>query len=193
MDEIIRKSHRKGLSLEEEYGLKKATEIRSKLRKPKSQTENMGREKGFIAWNKNKKMPQISGKNHYAWGKKEKQLKYICSICSKEYLSYEGRNIKYCSRECWKKSPKSNGVKNPKFSYKNKAGYIVLFHKGKIIKEHRLIMENHLGRTLTNKELVHHRNGIKDDNRIENLELTTFAKHYGEVNCPYCLKKFKIR
>lgn len=50
----------------------------------------------------------------------------------------------------------------------NKEGYIM---------EHDLIMECYIGRWLKPEEVVHHKNKIRNDNRIENLELMTFKEH----------------
>lgn len=50
----------------------------------------------------------------------------------------------------------------------NKDGYIM---------EHDLIMECYIGRWLKDDEIVHHKNKIRNDNRIENLELMTFKEH----------------
>lgn len=51
---------------------------------------------------------------------------------------------------------------------KSKDGYIL---------EHRLVMECVIGRHLSEDECVHHINGIKSDNRIENLQLMTQTEH----------------
>lgn len=45
------------------------------------------------------------------------------------------------------------------------------------VREHRLIMEQHLSRYLELREDVHHLNQIRADNRIENLQLMTHGEH----------------
>jgi uncharacterized C2H2 Zn-finger protein len=66
---------------------------------------------------------------------------------------------------------------------------------------HRIIVENHINRLLDKNEIVHHINGDKKDNRIENLEIMLANEHsrihalkgekYVKLKCPSCDKIFE--
>lgn len=130
-----------------------------------------------------------------------------CLVCNKEFVTYPchikvGKG-KYCSRNCSiKETNKALVISGRKTRFKkgstphNKVGFSFqksrkdgntykLIYKPEhpfstkkgYVREHRLVMEEHLGRTLEKDEVVHHINGDTLDNSLDNLQLMTFVEH----------------
>lgn len=93
----------------------------------------------------------------------------ICYQCKENFLINSPKRKLRCSRDC---IPKKTGI------YVHKSGYIYIKYPNKEARaEHRIVMEKYLGRPLHRSEYVHHKNHIKSDNRIENLQVVSLSEH----------------
>lgn len=98
----------------------------------------------------------------------------------------------WCSRRFIKKNYSGENSKNWNGGLDNR-GYKRVGSSNDRRLEHRVIMEEILGRKLLKNEWVHHINGINSDNKRENLMLVLVNHHYTDVNCPHCNFKFGIK
>jgi hypothetical protein len=114
-------------------------------------------------------------KGHLPWNTGKK---FSDELKKKLSDSHKGKGLKSCNNN-WKGGRyEDNGYvlicmgEHP-FAVSN--GYVL---------EHRLVMEKHIGRTLLPTEVVHHINGIRNDNRIENLMLYSSNKEHQSMHFP---------
>ena len=116
-----------------------------------------------------------------------------CLFCSNKFKTRNTKR-KYCSHPCYSNSRRGqktfndfSGSKNPNWrggKRFDKDGYVIIhspYHpfadSDGYVREHRLIVEKSIKRFLTNKEIVHHLNSNKSDNRLENLQLMNKKEH----------------
>lgn len=132
--------------------------------------------------------------------KKFKQIKY-----SEEEINFLKENYpKLGNKKCAeilgrsimalnKKAKKLGLSPNWKYTYMSKEGYLVdCTKRDEKILVHRKIMEEHLGRKLTSDEIVHHKDGNKLNNSIDNLELLTRAEYINLHRAELVAAKSKI-
>lgn len=138
----------------------------------------------------------------------------VCINCTKDYSiksecykNGQASSRKYCD-SCLKEIASQAGKKktldkSDKYVYlsdtkkvSKRDGYVFVIYAGVWQSEHRLIMEAKLGRPLIKGESVHHINGIRDDNRPENLELWVGGIRYGQratdIKCHNCGESYRL-
>ena len=115
--------------------------------------------------------------------------------CKEPVQEIEGYRMPYCARHsppAERERRRAAQRRRRTDRYLNESGYVMVREEpgGRFRAEHRIVMERTLGRPLTKGETVHHLNGVRDDNRPENLELWVPAPRFGvraaDVTCPHC-------
>lgn len=99
-----------------------------------------------------------------------------CEICKVTFERPHGKLRRYCSRSCAMKGRVRDGqvrIHPDGAQIKHANGYVLEKRAGEWVMQHRLVMEGVIGRPLMDGERVHHKNGKRDDNRPDNLELWT--------------------
>lgn len=144
-----------------------------------------------------------SEKCRWTWNNRNRNLKpnaiYDCIICGKHIEKWVAPSrivkgidtLEYCSRTCAGIGRRNvNHFRWGGGRKVDKDGYVLVFRpdhpncdKSGFIREHRVVMEEHIGRILDAIEVVHHKNDDTSDNNITNLVLySSNADHKRDDN-----------
>jgi endogenous inhibitor of DNA gyrase (YacG/DUF329 family) len=110
-----------------------------------------------------------------------------CLECGKSFYVQPSNPRLYCGRQCYEADRiKTSGIgrmHNGREVIRDSGGYLRIWepehpsaNQGRVT-EHRWLVEQALGRYLRSDEHVHHVNGVKDDNRLENLQVMGAQEH----------------
>lgn len=133
----------------------------------------------FKSWKKNKPN-RFCSRECAPQGRVAKKPSTKCEECGVLFRRYGGTQAaRFCSRECYRKSGSRT---------LDEKGYVRIYmpsettwQSGQIF-EHRYVMQQALGRPLERHESVHHINGDRADNRLENLQLRSGRHGSGVVH-----------
>lgn len=92
---------------------------------------------------------------------------------------------------------RKKGSKNKKLKRVMSRGYVHIFKpdhieamKNGYVREHRMVVSDYIGRKLKKDEEIHHINGIKSDNRLENLQIISKVEH-AKISNPLGSKRLR--
>lgn len=136
---------------------------------------------------------------------RQSEYKYqgVCQRCGGNFAYYRNtkdsslghKPTKYCEACRLIVRQENANARKATWDYKlDRYGYAWIRQNGKTVHEHSYVMEQMLGRPLKRGESVHHKNGLRADNRPDNLELWVSSQPFGQrasdLICPHCGKPY---
>lgn len=132
----------------------------------------------------------------------EEEIDRICRDCGNLFIATGTKKLCVTCRNAISKISAIKAAEVNKKNYKigqlkkNNQGYMLIWTGNDWKFQHRILMEQKINRPLEKHETVHHKNGIRHDNSLDNLELWVGGIRYGQraedVKCHHCGTPYKI-